>query len=405
MVAQFGELHLRSSPNRTSRYIVTAREALEELGVENPSDHILLAAHTPPGTGALSTIVVKRTPFTQAEVDAFDASIARLPDHVGFWAPGRDYGDTLLSQLAGGSADGVDALVASHPRDISAISDDGPFFWHFSPFTDVLADIFEPLDVRDPEDTIGERVLLLLLALSVLYAAAFLLLPFVVVRKQWSNLPAKGISAVYFAALGLGFMFFEITMIQRLVQFLGYPTYSLTVTLASILVSTGLGALLSRRFADRSRTVMPLLLVALAALTVFYRLGLDDLTDALLSSSLGVRVLVAVLVLTPLGLCLGVFMPFGLALVSGLTHDGEQYVAWSWAVNGFFSVIGSVLTTILSMSWGFNAVQLLAFGVYVVAALAFARLHRVAARRVVTLDDMGDEESSIAARPPATAPV
>ena len=28
---------------------------------------------------------------------------------------------------------------------------------------------------------------------------------------------------VYFAALGLGFMFFEITMIQRLVRFLGYP--------------------------------------------------------------------------------------------------------------------------------------------------------------------------------------
>ena len=44
---------------------------------------------------------------------------------------------------------------------------------------------------------------------------------------------------MYFGALGLGFMFFEITMIQRLVRFLGYPTYSLTVTLASILVFSG----------------------------------------------------------------------------------------------------------------------------------------------------------------------
>ena len=63
-------------------------------------------------------------------------------------------------------------------------------------------------------------------------AAVFLLAPFVAVRRTWRQLPSKGTSAVYFAALGLGFMFFEITMIQRLVQFLGYPTYSLTVTSA-----------------------------------------------------------------------------------------------------------------------------------------------------------------------------
>ncbi|HZB42471.1 MAG TPA: hypothetical protein VE487_15970, partial [Ilumatobacter sp.] len=39
-----------------------------------------------------------------------------------------------------------------------------------------------------------------------------------------------------------------ITLIQRLVLFLGYPTYSLTVTLAAILLSTGVGALLSSRY-------------------------------------------------------------------------------------------------------------------------------------------------------------
>jgi hypothetical protein len=43
----------------------------------------------------------------------------------------------------------------------------------------------------------------------------FLLLPFVVIRREWRRLPTKGTSAVYFAALGLGFMLFEITMIQQ----------------------------------------------------------------------------------------------------------------------------------------------------------------------------------------------
>jgi hypothetical protein len=169
-------------------------------------------------------------------------------------------------------------------------------------------------------------------------------------------------------------------MIQRLVLFLGYPTYSLTVTLASILVFTGIGALASRRLAAWRRSPLPLILAVLAGLTVFYRFGLDPITESLLSSSLGVRVLVAVLLLAPLGLCLGMFMPLGLATVSRLTDHGDAYAAWGWAINGFFSVIGSVLTTILSMSFGFRAVQLAALAIYAVAVLAFIALRRSADR-------------------------
>jgi glucan phosphoethanolaminetransferase (alkaline phosphatase superfamily) len=301
------------------------------------------------------------------------------------YAPGVDLpanamGDQIVAQLAGGSEADVDALVADSNREIDAISDDAPFFWHFHDFPDVLGDIFSPLNTDDPEDVIGERVLLLMLTIAVAYAAVFLLLPFVAVRRTWRALPAKGASGVYFAALGLGFMFFEITMIQRLVLFLGYPTYSLTVTLASILVFTGIGALASRRLAAWRRSPLPLILAALAGLTVFYRFGLDPITESLLSSSLGVRVLVAVLLLAPLGVCLGMFMPLGLATVSRLTDHGDAYAAWGWAINGFFSVIGSVLTTILSMSFGFRAVQLAALAIYGVAVLAFVALRRSADR-------------------------
>jgi hypothetical protein len=70
------------------------------------------------------------------------------------------------------------------------------------------------------------------------------------------------------------------------------------------------------------------------------------------------------------------FMPLGLNLVNGLSDHPDEYVAWSWAVNGFFSVIGSVLTTILAMSIGFRSVQLVALGVYAVAVLAYLQLRR-----------------------------
>ncbi|MGH9228106.1 MAG: hypothetical protein ACRD07_05125, partial [Acidimicrobiales bacterium] len=385
MVAQFGEFDFATRPSRTSRYVTTARQALRNIGVDDPTRHLMVALEQIPGQAAVPTIIVKRTPFTDAEVDAFAAGVDRLPDHRTVYAPGGDPAanqmpDHVVARLAGGSEAEVDALVAGSNREIDPINDDGPFFWHFHDFPDVLGDMFSPLDTRDPEDVIGERVLLLLLAIALVYAAVFLLLPFVAVRRTWRKLPAKGTSGVYFAALGLGFMFFEITMIQRLVLFLGYPTYSLTVTLAAILVFTGIGALASRRLAGWARSPLPLVLAALAALTVFYRFGLDPLTESLLPQPLAVRVLVAVVVLAPLGMCLGMFMPLGLATVSRLTDHGDAYAAWGWAVNGFFSVIGSVLTTILSMTFGFRTVQLAALAIYAVAVLAFLALRRSAAR-------------------------
>jgi hypothetical protein len=91
--------------------------------------------------------------------------------------------------------------------------------------------------------------------------------------------------------------------------------------------------------------------------------------DRLLGAPLEVRIVTAVIFLAPLGFALGAFMPLGLTTVAGLSVHGETYVAWGWAVNGFFSVIGSVLTTVLSMTFGFNAVLFMAVVIYAVAVL------------------------------------
>ncbi|MCB0951333.1 MAG: hypothetical protein KDB13_01105, partial [Microthrixaceae bacterium] len=199
-------------------------------------------------------------------------------------------------------------------------------------------------------------------------------LPFVVIRRQWKELPAKGISALYFAALGLGFMLYEISMIQQLVGYLGYPSYSLTVTLASILVFTGIGALWSGRFSANPTRVLPVLLGALAVLTLVYRLGIPPLIEGTLTAPFAARVLLSFVLLAPLGLILGMFMPFGLRTVGALSDHPDEYVAWGWAINGVFSVIGSVLTTILAMSWGFHTVQLLSLGIYAIAVVVLWRL-------------------------------
>lgn len=376
-VAQFGEVDFEARPNRTARYVVTARAALERFGVEDPSRHLLVGRGTDPLSGGLSTIIVKRSPFTDAEVSAFEAAVAQTPGGEVVYSPGSTSTDSPVAAMAGAAdASTLDDLVADYPADVRSISDDSPFFWHFTPFTEVASDMLSSATVEDREVAIGERVLLLLLGVAALFAVVFLLLPFVVIRREWRRLPAKGTSAVYFAALGLGFMLFEITMIQQLAEYLGYPSYSLTVTLASILVFTGLGALWSNRFSAEPRRAIPVLLAVLAALTVGYRFLLGPLTDATLTAPFMVRVAIAFAVLAPLGLVLGMFMPFGLRTVGALSAHPDEYVAWGWAINGVFSVIGSVLTTILSMSWGFRTVQLLAFAIYCVAVAALWQLDR-----------------------------
>jgi hypothetical protein len=379
LAVQYGEFDYEAKPNRTARYIATARHALAERGIDDVRQHVLVAT-TPAVSvgGSLSTILVKEEPFTEAEVDRFVDGLGRVEEGELRYAPGEDFEPNPVAELVEAPADELDDFYASYPFEVDAITDDGPFFWHFTSFRDVLGDFTEPINRDDLEVAIGERVLLLLLLVAALLAAVFLLLPFVTIRETFRALPRKGRSAIYFGALGLGFLFFEITLIQRLTLFLGYPTYSLTVTLASILLFTGLGALLSGRYEHRRERVVPVLLAAIVGLSLFYGFGLPPLLDALLSWPLAARIPVAFLVLAPLGLCLGTFMPVGLQAVARLTDHDQEYVAWGWAVNGFASVIGSVLTTLLAMAFGFGTVLLIALVTYLVALTALWGLLRPA---------------------------
>jgi spermidine synthase len=375
VATQFGELDYDGKPNRTTRYVATVRAALEEHGVDDPSQHVLVATSSSGGQSVLSTVLVKKTPFTQDEIASFQAKGADIEGNTLRYAPGQPQDNTVTAVLTL-PADEQRQWLDDYGYDVDAISDDGPFFWHFARFGDVLRDFPDRIVRADPEDSIGERVLILLLVIAATLAAVFLLLPFVTMRKVWRELPRKPTSAAYFTALGFGFMFFEITLIQRLVLFLGYPTYSLTVTLASLLMFTGIGALLSARLKGHVQSAAKAMAVVVVALGLAYLFLLPMLTDALLTAALGVRVIVAFLVLAPLGLLLGMFMPLGLGAVSALTGHGQEYVAWGWAVNGFASVIGSVLTTIIAMMFGFNVVLALATVTYLLALVALWRLQR-----------------------------
>jgi hypothetical protein len=377
LAVQFGEF---DKPNRTLRYVATARSALGKLGIHDPTGHILVATSAADVLGrSLTTILVKRQKFTAGDVDRFLSAVPTIPGASVVYAPGHPVAGNDISKLVTTPASQISSFYRNYPYNIRPVTDNQPFFWHFTSFTSVLRDFTKPIDPNDFEVAIGERVLVLLLGIAVLLAAVFLLLPFLAIRKTWVALPHKRRSAAYFGLLGFGFIFFEVTLIQRLTLFLGYPTYSLTVTLMSILIFTGVGAFLSDRLKDHAARLAPTLVVAITALTAFYLVGLTPLTNALLSWPLAARILVALAVLAPLGVCLGMFMPLGLGAVARTTEHRREYVAWGWAVNGFASVIGSVLSTMLAMTYGFGVVLTLAWGIYLIALALLPRLLRAGA--------------------------
>ncbi len=370
----FGEFDFDAKPNRTIRYLATARAAFEAKEIPDFRKHALVASS--PSLLQVATMLLKKSPFTTAEAERFLAVGKQIPGTVPRFVDGTSTKDPRLAAVIELPVAELATWFDEYPYQVTPVRDDAPFFWHFARFSNVIRGLGGRTKSFDNEDSTGERSLLAMLAISVSFAVVFLLLPFVAIRDIWTELPRKRAAMVYFAAVGFGFMLYEIALIQKLVLYLGYPTYSLTVTLMSLLIFTGIGSLLSDRYTARPARTMGILLAALALLTVCLLFGTGPLFHATLPWPILTRAIIAGVAIAPLGIVLGAFMPLGLTAVAGITRHKDEYVAWGWAVNGFASVVGSVSTTILSMSFGFSTVLLLALASYCIASTGLIALRR-----------------------------
>ena len=116
---------------------------------------------------------------------------------------------------------------------------------------------------------------------------------------------------------------------------------------------------------------VPAVAAALTVVALVYLVSSTPLTDAALGWPSWARIVLVMALLFPIGLLLGTFLPHGidLALAAAGGGPGEgRLVAWCWAVNGFFSVIGALATTISSMTFGFDRTLLIGLFLYLVAA-------------------------------------
>jgi hypothetical protein len=263
------------------------------------------------------------------------------------------------------------AFYASYPQDITPTTDDRPFFFH----TTKVGDQFHTAFGRSMLFGNGLSALLTLMAISVALVVLFVIGPLVI--TAWAGRGAPNAARphgwiawlAYFGALGAGFMLIEVAVLQRFVLLLGHPVYSLTVTLFSLLLGTGLGAAWSRRFPDsRLRRTGAIALVLVAVLGCVVILLVTPLVAWAIPFARATRMAIAVATLVPLGIALGLPMPTGLRMLAAKT---PQMIPWAWGINGALSVVGATLAIFIAMNWGFNTTLLAASGTYLIGFCAF----------------------------------
>jgi hypothetical protein len=292
-----------------------------------------------------------------------------------------------FATLLRGDAAARAAFLAGYEFDVSPSTDDRPFFFNYyrwSALADRVAAWFGG-GSRTQQDTlfnyhtdfpVGHLVLLGSMAQILLLAALLIFLPLRKLEREGTRRPGATRFFLYFAALGLGFMLIEIALMQKLVIFLGHPTYALSLVLVSLLASAGLGSLLAGRIAVVGRRHLLWILLAIVAVVLLNVLAVNHLLPLLLGAPLWARMLVVVLLLVPTGLALGMPFPTGMRAVEARC---PQLVPWGWAVNAFFSVFGSIFCIVLSMAIGFSNVFYVALGVYMVGLLGMATLRALPA--------------------------
>ena len=315
------------------------------------------------------------------------------------YSPSQTSGKSIYQRLL--TTSNLSAVYRSDAQQLLPATDDRPFFNHQTRWSSISTGMVRELFAERlfgglalGDRPIAEVSLLVLLVQSVVIAGVLILLPLRGFSRAGLQTPGDWRFLIYFAALGFGFIAIEMALLSQFTLFLGQPVYTYAVVLASLLFCTGIGSYLAGRFEAAPRRtitrVVPLVLLALLV-TSF---ATPFVFSVALGWTLPFRILLAILILLPLGVLLGMPFPTGLRLVS---LEAPALVPWGWGVNGFFTVIGTVIALILGMAWGFRAVLVVGGCSYMMALGVIARLQNQAQR-----SSIGIEETQLIGERPST---
>jgi hypothetical protein len=391
---------IRELPVYALRLLATVREALHRAGIAAPERHVVVYR-----SAWNARILVSLAPWSESRL----AVVRRFCDDRSFdisFMPGLDpvaARATLYNDLPAVSFESGTVAAGGGPHD--AIADEaGPVLrgeavpsgasFALSPVTldrpfltgilrlDHLRGVLARLEIL-PQAELGPLVNLAVLAQAAAIALLVLVSPLAGGRRMW--VPGGLMRpAVYFGALGLGFLFIEMLLIGKAGFYLNDHTLGFALVLSGMLGFSGLGSLLADRLPPEASSRA--LALAVAAILVWIAAMLAGLTPLLLATlglPLMLRGVILLLLLAPVSVALGMPFPLGLAWASGAgaalkgreaelggEAAGSGVLPWAWAVNGAFSVVATPLASLIVMQAGYSRVLAAAGLLYLLALVA-----------------------------------
>ena len=370
-------LYLLPPPRGELRLAAMAKEALERAG-KRPSDHLLAFR-----SWSTFSLLVKKEPIELQEIEALKSFCQRLRFDLVYYPgmPGEEanvynrfptplYFLGMQRVLKEG-----EEFYSTYPFDLSPATDDRPFFHHYLKWGH-LGELYRLAGEKWPMLVEGGYLVPIILFQALFLSFLFIILPLIFRKRREQKIKIQRVpwfsGLVFFSALGLGFMFVEISLMQKFILFLGHPVYSVSLVIFSLLVFAGLGSRLSMRFDPGGDRGLKLVLPAVAGLLFLYAILLPQVLPFFHGKPLFLRQVITVLLIAPTGFLMGMPFPLGIRLVGS---QWPFFVPWVWCANGCASVLGSILPVIIALSFGFESVFFLAALLYAIGLLvAWRRL-------------------------------
>ena len=357
-------------PRDALKLFATAVSALERSGVVNPAARLVMIR----GWKTV-TLLVKSSDFTAREIGAIK-EFSRTRSFDLAYYPGMHTDEAnrynILSQHY--FFEGAVALLGPQRQDftdqykfyIEPATDDRPHFFRFFKWN-AAVELFALREQGGMSLLDWSYPLLVATLVQAIAASVLLILAPLALSRCRRTLPSAPV-ALYFLAIGFAFMFMEIAFIQKFVLFLAHPLYAVAVVLCGFLMFAATGSWLAGRWQAANK--ITLAVMAMGILALIYLATLPGLFQALIHLPDTAKIIISVALIAPLAICMGVPFPTGMMR---LANTAEEAIPWAWAINGFASVVGAVLATLLAIHLGFAAVILLAVMIYGLACVALRK--------------------------------
>ncbi len=383
-------LGLKSPPRDSLKMIATVTQVLESRDdIADPAKHIAIIR-----SWADATIIVSPKPLSAenlAKIRAFtdmrSFDLVYLPDiepdeiNIFHALDEPVYHEGAMEIITGDA----ERFFNDYAYNIRPAVDDRPYFFDFFRWQGV------PVMIREvPEQWLtlsewGYLVLVATLAQALAASAIFIILPVWVAKPIRKAGKGKASVMAYFLLLGLAYMLLEMGFIQKLTLLIGHPVFGVAVTLVGFLGFSGLGALAGRWIlsrwtagetspARRSRAGTLLIRCAIAVTIVVALLELLLLAigfEWLAGFDRTARIAVGLVITAVPAFFMGMPLP---TAINFLYENRRRLIPWAWSVNGFASVNGAVLGTMLAISAGFNNLVIVALCAYLLAAVIAPRV-------------------------------